>query len=119
MNHLALFLLLPAAWLTWRWSRLVSGALWLTLVATVSWLATSWEPLRAVSFGTGLMGVVGLATHDEDRPRALSSLLVASMGVDLAALLIHRGVGQWGPLPFFQCIVLLAMCGIAWPRRTL
>jgi hypothetical protein len=117
MNHLALALLLPAALLTWRWSRLVSGALWLTLVATVSWLAILWEPLRAVSVCTGLLGVVGLAVHNEDRPRALSSLLVASMGVDLAALLIHRGTGQWGPLPFFQCTVLLVMCGIAWPRR--
>jgi hypothetical protein len=172
MNHLALFLLLPAAWLTWRWSRLVSCALWLTLATWLAyrgvkwqwpdaWAAGHFEWMRGVSMVTGLVGAIEIAhrvkmrtareedldhgvrllmiggtfktmsaarlamsrawieRHAKGRPDILAALLVASMGVDLAALLIHRVVGQWGPQPFFQCIVLVAMCVVAWPRRAL
>jgi hypothetical protein len=174
--HLALALLLPAALLTWRWSRLVSVALWLTLAVWLAfrglrwaypdaWAAGHLEWMRGVSMVTGLVGAVEIAQRQgqrramarfgrwafsvgyreqrddgaaEDRawervrrempammrrhgvtgrPDCLAALLVASMGVDLAALLIHRGTGQWGPLPVFQCIVLLVMCAVAWPRR--
>jgi hypothetical protein len=169
MNHLALFLLLPAAWLTWRWSRLVSGALWLALGTWLAYRGIRWhwpdvwaagylEWLRGVSVVTGLLGawelverasarhvllhkpweayllarefagragvtLISLKATDAwfapGRPDYLAALLVASMGVDLAAILIHRGASQWGPQPFFQCIVLVAMCVVAWPRRTL
>jgi hypothetical protein len=171
MNHLALFLLLPAAWLTWRWSRLMSAALWLALGTWLAYRGIKWqwpdmwaagylEWLRGVSMVTGLVGAVELwwrasfraergrwismnplrrsvyrtpatlvgvavdpreweATWAVGRPDILAALLVASMGVDLAALLICRAWGQWGPQPFFQACVLLAMCAVSvWPRRT-
>jgi hypothetical protein len=52
------------------------------------------------------------------RPDCLAGMLVASMSVDLTAMLIRRGTGQWGPQPFFQVVVLLTMCAVsAWPRR--
>jgi len=134
--HLALALLLPAALLTWRWSRLVSGALWFALATWLAYRGLRWaypdawaaghlEPLRAVSAMTGIAGVLETnrwAAYDEPTARApiLGALLVASMGVDLTALLIHRGAGQWGPQPFFQVGVLLAMCAVSvWPRRKL
>jgi hypothetical protein len=170
MNHLALFLLLPAAWLTWRWSRLVSGALWLALGTWLAYRGIRWqwpdlwtaghlEWMRGVSMATGLVGAIALADRAHrrtlreqiraayhewtmrgpidgfsgelgrevaenarkavavGRPDVLAALLVASMAIDLAAMLIHRGAGQWGPQPFFQCVVLLAMCVVAWPRR--
>lgn len=166
--HLALSLLLPAAWLTWRHSRLVSGALWLTLATWLAYESIKWqwpgvwaaghlEWMRSVSMVTGLVGAFELAQRAaarhvlatdplrafetwkevngswtgahaavreasgrlaKGRPDILAALLVASMGVDLAALLIHRGASQWGPQPFFQVGVLLAMCAISvWPRR--
>jgi hypothetical protein len=167
MNHFALALLLPAAVLAWRWSRLVSVALWLTLATWLAYRGIKWhspdawaagriEWMRGVSMVTGLVGAVELAQraavrrllaespfeafyiareefgHDVStweackvareafavgRPDVLAALLVASMGVDLTAWLIHHGAGQWGPQPFFQCIVLVAMCVVAWPRR--
>jgi hypothetical protein len=158
MNHLALFLLIPAATLAWRWSRLVSGALWLTLATWLAyrgirwqwpnvWLAGHLEWMRGVSMATGLAGTWTVRRYldgarrvrkwnrafqerkwegayakmpdDAWRIAYLAALLVASMGVDLAALLIHRGTGQWGPQPVFQCIVLLAMGAVAWPGRKL
>lgn len=150
--HLALVLLLPAALLTWRWSRLVSGALWLTLATWLAYRGIKWqwpnvwaagylEWMRGVSMVTGGVGAVvlkrdrpsmrlrswayrparitmTLRTTSFARVDALAGLLVASMGVDLTAWLVHRGAGQWGPQPFFQCIVLLAMCASSvWPRR--
>lgn len=168
--HPALALLLPAALLTWRWSRLVSGALWLTLATWLAYRGIRWqwpemwaagriEWMRGVSAVTGLVGAVELRRRaivrergwydenqahlvlrsgradsyahalriveqewherwDRGRPDYLAALLVASMGVDLAAMLIHRGAGQWGPQPAFQCIVLAAMCAVSvWPRR--
>jgi hypothetical protein len=170
MNHLALALLLPAALLTWRRSRLVSAALWLTLAVWLAYRGLAWrwpeahaagsfEWIRGVSMATGLVGAVelairqwrrssgdplenikviaaiesGLASWDgtarlrvqrewaerweRGRPDILAAILVASMAVDLAALLVHRAWGQWGPQPVFQVVVLLAMCGVAWPRR--
>lgn len=170
--HLALVLLIPAALLTWRWSRLVSAALWLTLAVWLAYRGIRWqwpevwtaghlEWMRGVSMVTGLIGATelrrrarlrerkrwlrddlhwlhfhGMAAiiRPDDlrfahitntsmqertgRPDILAALLVASMGVDLTAWLIHRGAGQWGPQPFFQVGVLLAMCAVsAWPRR--
>jgi hypothetical protein len=183
MIHLALLLLLPAAVLAWRWSRLVSAALALALLAGAAFLlvphkAWTWREgewrwtFAEGAYRLALPGLVGLAgavelarrqgerralmrfgrwafsvgyreQHDNvgaadrawdrvrhempsmmrrhgitSRPDALAALLVVSMGVDLAALLIHRGTGQWGPQPFFQCAVLLTMCAIsAYPRR--
>jgi hypothetical protein len=142
----ALVLLVPAALLTWRWSRLVSGALWLTLATWLAyrglhwtypdaWAAGHFEWMRGVSMVTGLVGGVeltrlallrditspsrgGFIGRPLGRPDILAGMLMASMGVDLTAWLIHRGAGQWGPQPFFQVVVLLAMCGVsAWPRR--
>lgn len=167
--HLALLLLVPAALLTWRWSRLVSVALVVTLAAEAfyrvvvwqnpsAWEAGHLEPLRAVSMFTGAVGAIvaarnsgrrseheriagayrewmargpsegftGVLGHEVAerswsrvrRSRWLGALLFGSMGVDLTALLIHRGTDQWGPLPLFQCVALLAMCAISvWPRR--
>jgi hypothetical protein len=153
MNHIALVLLLPAALLTWRWSRLVSAALAIALLAggafllvpheVWTWHAGEWRwSFAEGAYRLALPGLVGLAgafvlfwRHDmremcrhgrvstpEDaalvayyalgRPDALAALLVVSMGIDLAALLLHRGTGQWGPQPFFQCAILLAMCAI-------
>jgi hypothetical protein len=154
VNHFALALLLPAALLTWRWSRLVSGALWLALAVWLAYRGVRWaspdtwaaghlEWMRGVSMVTGLAGAAeiarrhggyhatwhvpedmrprmaaaGLIRPPVSRPDYLAGLLVVSMGVDLAALLICRAWGQWGPQPFFQCIVLVAMCVVAWPRR--
>jgi hypothetical protein len=168
MNHLALFLLLPAAVLAWRWSRLVSAALWLTFAVWLAYRGLAWrwpeahaagafEWMRGVSVVTGGLGAWGLverasarhvlshrpweayllarefagrqgvtlislkatdAWFAPGRPDILAALLVASMAVDLTAWLIHRGAGQWGPQPFFQAVVLLAMCVIAWRKRS-
>jgi hypothetical protein len=159
VTHAALLLLLPAAVLAWRWSRLVSAALALALLAGLAFLLVphvawtlrdgEWRWTFAEgAYRLALPGLVGFAgavvlfwrldmremcrhcrvSTPEDaelvahyalgRPDALAALLVVSMGVDLAALLLHRGTGQWGPQPFFQCAVLLAMCAIsAYPRR--
>lgn len=62
--HLALALLVPAALLTWRWSRLVSGALWLAFAAWSAYRGIAWarpevwaaghlEWMRVVSMVTG------------------------------------------------------------------
>ena len=167
--NLALALLIPAALLTWRWSRLVSVALGLTFAVWLAYRGIRWqwpevweagkiEWMRGVSMLTGGMGAVELALRARrrsrvvasyrnaeawaaeaglrgaevwaglmqagvrrmrwSRPDLLAALLVASMAIDLTAWLIHRGAGQWGPQPFFQVVVLLAMCVIgAWPRR--
>jgi hypothetical protein len=170
MNHLALVLLLPAALLTWRWSRLVSAALALALLAGIAFLLVphqawtlhdgEWRwTFTEGAYRLALPGLVGLAgavvlaqritvrqmletdtigvyqvaregggswddievarvAFARGRPDALAALLVVSMGVDLAALLLHRGTGQWGPQPFFQCAVLLAICAVSVkPRR--
>jgi hypothetical protein len=131
MNHLALFLLLPAAVLAWRWSRLVSAALWLTLAVWLAYRSLAWrwpeahadgafEVMRyGASAATGFLGLLAFEKGGNEtrvrRQLVLGAMLIASMAVDLAALLVHRAWGQWGPQPFFQCLVLLAMCVVAWP----
>lgn len=143
MTTLALWLLPIAALACWRWSRLVAGAL---VLAFGAWLlyryAWQWEGLRWTSAVTGLMGVVelgrsrpsawtrwqfykrtlvgkALARTRYARVDALAMLLVGSAATDAAAMLWWRSTGEWGPLPFFQTLVLLMMIAIGlWPRRT-
>lgn len=51
------------------------------------------------------------------RVDVLALLLVGSAAADAAALLWWRRTCEWGPLPFFQTLVLLAMIAIGlWPR---
>ena len=141
MMALATILLPITAFACWRWSRLVADALLLALAAEVVYDVAPWEPLRLVSAVTGLAGVVVLIEHGrqplyivghgrnwrlgfwqglaQSRPTVLAFLLVGSMAADAAALLWWRGTGEWGPLPFFQVVVLLAMIGVSlWPRRS-
>jgi len=135
---LARVLLPLAAILTWRWSRLVSGALGFAFVASLVYLVAPWEPLRWVSAVTGLAGVTelgrvrgisGLLARSRvgvrdrrmyimNRRDIVAALLVGSMAADGVAYLWHRSTGHWGPMPVLQVVVLAAMCVIgAWPRR--
>ncbi len=145
MIHLVSTLLLPLAALAcWRWSRLVSGALLLALVAGVVYGVWPWEPLRWVSAVTGTMGIAELgrrsvrrsvwrpphfAVFDEEqqrhfarwgygRPDVLAILLVWSAITDALSLLWWRRTEQWGALPVLQVIALLTMIVVSLlPRR--
>lgn len=75
---LARWLLLPAAVVAWRWSRLVSAALGLALVAEFAYDVAPWEPLRWISLVTGTMGLVELKRRITLRRRAKDGDLYAS-----------------------------------------
>lgn len=139
MTTLALWLLPIAALACWRWSRLVAGALAFAFGAALLYrYAWQWEGLRWVSAATGLVGTFELGRvqgwrdireHVRAAPQygaelrltprrdVLALLLVGSSAADAAAVLWWRGTGEWGPLPFFQVVVLAAMIAIGlWPR---
>jgi hypothetical protein len=128
MNHLALALrwAYPDAWaaghLEWmRGVSMVTG-----LVGAVELAARARQRWAVVAEHVHTYGMIRSEILQRQfqvrglwgRPDYLAGLLVMSMGVDLAAWLICRAWGQWGPQPVFQCIVLLAMCAVSmWPRR--
>jgi hypothetical protein len=123
------FLLVPhEAWTfrdgEWRWTfaegayrMVLPGLVGLAGAFVLFWRHDMREMCRHCRVSTPEDAAL-VAHYALGRPDALAALLVVSMGVDLAALLLHRGTGQWGPQPFFQCATLLAVCAIsAYPRR--
>lgn len=112
-------LLFPVAALIWRWSKLMSCALQLALIAAVA-VRLGIEEARVVSALTGLVGAIEIGIVldnprdvDDLRRAEVGALLLASMASDGVSWLVYRWTGDW-TLPSIQIPVLIWIGAICW-----
>lgn len=124
----AALLLLPAALVTWQWSKLVSIACWIPFVVTELALrgmvdmGESNHPLRfAIPILGMLLGTAEVVRETRQNRRTSRASILGSVAfmsglADVAALPVFKVLDEWvcPPIQVFFCFVTIAI-GL-WPK---